>query len=504
MRALASLPLLLLLTGIFSASMLAPAALALVQEEFHDARSFFYAGLSGLIVTTLVAIAVAGRPHNRNPMRQLLALALGYILLPAVLAVPFHEAVRTTAFLNAYVEMVSSLTTTGATLFAPGRLSDAEHLWRAQVGWMGGGLLWVTAAAILAPLTLGGFEVTAAGEPGQTPPPGAALRDTADPRVRLARAAGALLPLYIALTVAVWVLLVMAGEGTFVALCHAMATMSTSGISPVGGLAAAEAGIVGEAVILCFLVFALSRLTFSSDTGASRERGLWQDAEIRLGLLIVVGVPAALFLRHWVAAFDIGDEENLVAALRSLWGALFTTASFLTTTGFESAEWDRLQDWSGLETPGLVLMGLAIVGGGVATTAGGVKLLRVFILYITGRRELELLIHPHSIGRAGLLSRRTRREGAFIAWVFFMIFALTMMVIVLALAATGLRFEPAFVVAVAGLTNAGPLIALGTEMPIALAQYGAETRLVFALAMVLGRLEVLALVVMLMPDLWRD
>ncbi|SLN37138.1 Trk system potassium uptake protein TrkH [Roseivivax jejudonensis] len=504
MRALVTLPLLLLLVGLFSAGMIAPAWLALVQEEYHDARSFFYSGLSGLILAALIGVAVSGRRHNAHPTRQLLALAAGYLILPAILAVPFHEAVRTTSFLNAYVEMVSSLTTTGATLFAPERLSDAEHLWRAQVGWMGGGLLWVAAAAILAPLTLGGFEVTAAGEPGQSPTSGAAHRDIADPASRLSRAVGALVPLYIGLTAAIWVLLLMTGELPFVALCHAMATMSTSGISPIGGLAEAQGGILSEAVILVFLGFALSRLTFSGDTSVARKRGFWFDPEVRLGLLIGIGVPTALFLRHWLASFDVGDEENLIAGARAFWGALFTAFSFLTTTGFESADWERAQDWSGLETPGLVLMGLAIIGGGVATTAGGVKLLRVYILFLTGKRELELLIHPRSVGRSSLLSRRTRREGAFIAWVFFMIFALTLTAVMLALSATGLRFEPAFVVTIAALTNAGPLVTFATDMPIALAQFSAETKLVFAFAMILGRLEVLALAVIVTPELWRD
>ena len=65
-----------------------------------------------------------------------------------MLAVPFYEAVRTTSFLNSYFEMVSALTTTGATLFAPERLPPSVHLWRAQVGWMGGMLMWIAASAI--------------------------------------------------------------------------------------------------------------------------------------------------------------------------------------------------------------------------------------------------------------------------------------------------------------------------------------------------------------------
>ncbi|MHA6324194.1 potassium transporter TrkG [Roseivivax sp. CAU 1753] len=504
MDRLLSIPFLLLLAGVGSLAMLAPAGLALVYEDFHDARAFFYSAVLGLLVTTLTAMTQMGTPHNRSAIRQLFALLLGFMLLPVMLAVPFHHAIRNTSFLNAYVEMVSALTTTGATLFAPERLSVAEHLWRAEVGWMGGLLMWIAAAAILAPLNLGGFEVTAVSEPGQASAPGAAHRDQADPRQRLARASHALVPVYMGLTLVLWLLLMIAGDRPFVALCHAMSTMATSGISPVGGLANGSSGIFGEMVIFCFLFFALSRVTFSDDTSAARRQGLLNDPEFRIGLAIVVAVPLILFSRHWLASFDIGAEENLILGFSAFWGAAFTTLSFLTTTGFASADWAQAQGWSGLNTPGLILMGLAIMGGGVATTAGGVKLLRVFILYLNARREMERLIHPNSVGRSGLLSRRTRREGAFIAWVFFMIFALTLSGAVLAFSAFGIRFEGAFVLALAGLTNTGPLVTLATEMPLPLAQYSAMVKGTLAATMVLGRLEVLAFVVMLSPDLWRD
>ncbi|MHA6345825.1 potassium transporter TrkG [Roseivivax sp. CAU 1761] len=503
MRRFADQPLLIVLTATASLAMVLPAALALSHGEHHDARSFFYAGVSGLIVSTLVGIAVSGRPHNRNPVRQLVALLAAFLLLPVMLAIPFHEAVRTTSFLNAYVEMVSSLTTTGATLFAPERLSEAEHLWRSLVGWLGGLLIWIAAAAILAPLTLGGFEVTAVSEPGQTPAPGAARRDAADPAQRLTRAISALTPIYAGLTLALFLLLAVAGDRPFVAATHAMATMATSGISPVGGIAGSQGGLLGEAMIFVFLGFALSRLTFSNDTSAARRTGLWNDPEFRMGAAITLLVPVVLLARHWLASFDIGEEENLVAGLRSFWGAVFTTLSFLTTTGFESAHWDVAQSWSGLQTPGLILMGLAIVGGGVATTAGGVKLLRVFILYLNGSRELDRLTHPHSVGRPGLLSRRTRREGAFIAWVFFMMFALTLTAVVLAFAFAGVRFEQSFVMGISALTNTGPLMVFASETPVELARLSASAKLIYSTAMVLGRLEVLAMVVMLTPELWR-
>lgn len=504
MALLYRLPLLLLLTGIASASMIVPAVVALWAEAFQDARSFFYSGLVGLILCALIALALANRPHNRNAIRQLVALLGSFVILPAVLAVPFYESIQTKTFLNAYLDMVSSLTTTGLPLFAPERLSMAEHLWRAQVAWMGGLLMWVAAAAILAPLNLGGFEVASLGEPGQDVVAGAARRDTANPASRLARSAVVLVPSYALLTLALWVLLLVAGDAPFVALIHAMSVMSTSGISPVGGPEGASSGIAGEAIMAVFLLFALSRVTFSKDTNTAQRAGLFYDPEFRLGMAIVLAIPTLLVLRHFVAALDIGDQNNVLAALRAFWGAAFTVLSFLTTHGYSSVDWIDAQAWSGLETPGLILMGLALIGGGVATTAGGVKLMRVFALLVNGMREVDRLVHPSSVGRSGLVSRRTRREGAFIAWVFFMIFAITLAATTVAFSAFGIPFEQSLVLAVANLSNCGPLVDVVQAGRLTLIELGPGPKAIAAIAMIMGRLEMLALVVILIPDLWRD
>ena len=95
-------------------------------------------------------------------MQQLASLALGFFVLPLYLAIPEYDAIRTTYFINAYIDMVSAFTTTGFVVFDPDRLSDTLHLWRALVAWLGGALIWLAAVAILAPLNLGGFEVQVA------------------------------------------------------------------------------------------------------------------------------------------------------------------------------------------------------------------------------------------------------------------------------------------------------------------------------------------------------
>lgn len=501
---LLDLPLFLLILAASSASMLIPALHGGATRSLDTARAFLYCGILGIIIFVLIATALAGRKSKQSSLGPLLSLFSTFVFLPVFLALPFYEGLGNTTYFNAYVEMVSSLTTTGATLFDdPARLNDTLHLWRAQVGWMGGMLMWIAASAILAPLNLGGFEVTAQAEPGQREGR-ASLIDRADPRERLRRVTVALVPIYLGLTVILWVLLMISGDRSVVALSHAMSVMATSGISPLGGLEDTASGITGEALMMLFMLFALSRLTFSSDTITATKGGLRTDPEFRVGLVIVIGVPLVLFVRHWIGAFEVAAEDQIEQALRALWGAFFTVLSFLTTTGFASTEWSEAQAWSGLGTPGLILMGLALVGGGVATTAGGVKLLRVFALYLNGLREMERLVHPSSVSTMGREGRRIQRNGAFIAWIFFMLFALTLAVLTLLMALLGVSFENALVLSVAGLSTTGPLLTFAGEAPIRLVELGPWVNAVFCAAMVLGRLETLAIIALLTPDLWRN
>lgn len=504
MRRLLDLPFIVVLMGIGALAMYLPALHGFAVRDYDVSRAFFYAGTICLMVTVLLGIATAANRGGHPARDQLLTLLATFTLLPAMLALPFAEAVPSTTFPAAWWEMVSALTSTGATLFEPGRLPASVHLWRALVGWMGGFFVLVTAAAILAPMNLGGYEVLSGAPAGRgAVAAGQAARGTG-PAERIRRHALTLLPAYGGLTLALWVGLIIAGEGALTAACHAMSTLSTSGISPVaGGPATTGAGLAGEAVIFVFLVFALSRRLYPSGRTLRGTSGLADDPELRMALLIVTVVPALLFLRHWIGALEVDEVKDTGAALRALWGTVFTVLSFLTTTGFESAAWAEARDWSGLASPGLILAGLAVIGGGVATTAGGVKLLRVYALFRHGEREVERLVHPASIGGGGVEARRLRRQGAQMAWIFFMLFALSIAVTMLALALSGLDFVASTTFAVAALSTTGPLAALAAEAPLPWSELNAAARAVTAGAMVLGRLETLAIIALLNPDFWR-
>ncbi len=507
MRRLLDLPLLVLLVGVAGLAMLVPAAHGAAVGDWRVARTFLYAGTLTLFLTALLGFATSGVQPRRVARSQLIALVGAYLMLPLVMAVPFYEALPDTRFLNAWFEMVSCLTTTGSSVYdEPGRLPPSLHLWRGLVGWLGGFFVWVAAVALLAPMNLGGFEVgssdsagagvAAGGGVGNRPP-----REAAD---RVGRAVRALAPVYLVLTGTLWMLLILAGAGAMPALVHAMATLSTSGISATGGLEGAGAGVAGEIAVAAFLVFALSRCTFTGVTAPGLARRLSDDHELRLGLFLVAAVPAFLFLRHWLGAVETGDGGAVGLAFRALWGSIFTVLSFLTTTGFVSTDWADARGWSGLETPSVLLMGLAVLGGGVGTTAGGVKLLRVWALYTHSAREIERLVYPSSIGGAGADARRLRRQGAEIAWIFFMLFAMSIALVSAAFAFAGLDFQTAMTLTVAALSTTGPIADIGAAGPVALPALPDAAKGIMMAAMILGRLETLALIALLNPDFWRS
>lgn len=509
MKRAARVPPIVVLIALGAALMLVPVPHAVIARDWPVARSFFYAAVLCGICALFLALATRGqRPRNRG-RADLLTLVGAFLGLPVMLALPMAGVLPGVPFVDLWFEMVSALTTTGATLFAPAALADSVHLWRALVGWAGGLLMWVAAIAMLAPLNLGGFEVLHAAAPGR--------HEGTDPlRPRLTQAALRLAPVYLGLTLVVAMALSALGERPLVAACHAMAVMSTSAISPLGGLSDSAAGRAGEMVLYLFLGFAITRASFTNDVWRGlRRRRLWANPEVRLAAVVALLVPLALFAHHWFGAtgqamgqtgIQTGIQDgtiDLAAALRALWGTVFTVLSFLTTTGFVSADWQTAAVWSGMEAPGLVLLMLALVGGGVATTAGGLKLLRVHALYQHNLREFELLVSPSSVGAGGTTGREMRQKGALLAWVSFMMLVLALAGLTLLLTAGGLGFEQAVVLGVAAMANTGPVADVLLPPAQGFAALADPAKVMLALAMVLGRLETLALIALFNPAFWR-
>ncbi|MFN4100593.1 MAG: potassium transporter TrkG [Pararhodobacter sp.] len=482
---LARVPPLVALIGLAGVLMLVPAIKAAVDGNAPLGRTFLYWGLLSLLIAVFVAIATAGQPRRAHTSGPFPLLATIYLLLPAVMALPLADAMPAMRYVDAWFEMISAFTTTGASLIElPRRVPEAVHLWRGMAGWLGGAFILSAATALLAPLRLGGFEMIRRN-PTTPPRTGAA----AGPGFRLRAHAMVILPAYAGLTLALWFLLTLLGIPGFEALMQSMAVLSTSGILPRETLG--NVGFMAELVIFAFLCLALSR-RFLPGHGA-RGRTLHRDPEILTAGLLIGLVVLFVVARHWAGAFEAREGENLPAIGRAAWGAAFTALSFLTTTGFVSQDWIASRAWSGLTPPGLVLMSVALLGGGVATTAGGIKLLRFYALGRLGRFEMMRMIYPSMVVGGNEYDRFLATSGARSAWLFAMVFALTAVTVVALLLFLGMTLETAMIFTVAALTNTGPLVQVAGEMPHYWVLLDDPARLVLAVAMILGRLEILVL-----------
>jgi trk system potassium uptake protein len=112
-------------------------------------------------------------------------------------------------------------------------------------------------------------------------------------------------------------------------------------------------------------------------------------------------------------------------------------------------------------------------------------------------------VHPNSVGGSGAEARRIRRQGAHIAWIFFMLFAMSVAITAAALTLTGIGFRASMILTIAGLSNTGPLASITGEAATSYSALGTSTKAVLAAAMIVGRLELLALIALVNPGAWR-
>jgi trk system potassium uptake protein TrkH len=321
---------------------------------------------------------------------------------------------------------------------------------------------------------------------------------------RLARTLRAVLPVYGALTAVLAFLFSAMGQSGLAAAVHAMAIVSTSGISPYANGLAANPSFAVELAAAVFMVLAATRLTYAEVRRSDAIRRWYGDPELKLMALLVGTASVALILRHWFGALTIDLGERVSEAPQAVWGVVFTSLSFLTTTGFQSASWESARDWSGLANPGLILLGLCAIGGGAATTAGGIKLVRGYALLRHGYRELERIAQPNSVLATGTRLRGILSEGAFLAWAFVMLYIMAIFVTVIALTLTGLPFEDSLVAAISSISNTGPAFALVTPGDIDFSRLGESQRVILAFTMVLGRIETLAVISLFNTDTWQQ
>lgn len=471
-----------LLLLILSFTMLPPIAVALYYGD-GGLGPFMEAGVTLFILGLLIWLPVR-RAHRELRLRDgFLIVALFWLVLGFASAAPLILADRPDMSLtDAVFEAVSGLTTTGATVLSG--LDTLPHaiLWyRAQLHWLGGMGIIVLAVAILPMLGVGGMQMYRAETPGPVK----------DSKItpRITQTAKALWFIYLGLTVLCALSYWLAGMGPFDAITHSFATLATGGFSTHDASIAYFHSPLIEWLAVLFM--GLGGINFSLHFLAWRNANLkayLQDPECRTYLLVLLSaIVIVMFYLLFRGVFgSFGD------ALRA---SAFQVVSVVTTTGFITEDFSL---WPTFLPLFIIIIGF--MGGCAGSTSGGMKVIRLHLLFKQGARELQRLIHPSAEVPLKMGNRAVPDRVMESVWGFVAIYILLVIVMTLILTATGLTPLVAFSAVATCINNIGP--GLG-EVFATFATVSDVGKWTCVAAMLLGRLEIFTLLVLFTPAFWR-
>ncbi len=464
----------------FSFTFLIPGLLGLAYGE-NTTTTFGLAFIITLVVGLALWLPLRGNRELRGGDGFLIT-ALFYIGLGLFGAIPLYFADSTNlSFTDAAFESMSGLTTTGATVITGlDELPKSLLIYRQLLQWLGGMGIIVLAVAIFPMLGIGGMQLYRTESPGP-------LKDN-KLTPRITETAKALWYIYLSLTIACGLAYWAAGMTPFDAISHSFSTVAIGGFSTHDASMGYFASPLIESVAIVFML--LSGINFGLHFLVWRRRNplhYFQDAEVKT-YLAVLAVVAAIVI--WVL------YRHPLPGVSPIRDGLFQTISVATTTGFTTQNFSL---WPSV-TPILLLLA-AFAGGCAGSTAGGIKMIRVLMIYLQGMREVKRLIHPNGVFPIKLNNAPVSDRLIQAVWSFFSVYVIVFLLMVTAVMLIGdLDFVTAFSAVGASLNNLGP--GLG-DVALNYASLPASVKWLLMFTMMLGRLEIFTLLVLLTPAYWR-
>ncbi len=470
-----------ILLMLFSTILLFPSLVAWLYSE-PGIQTFVISALITLLVGA--AMFLAGRSAGELRTRDgFMITVMFYFGIGIFGALPFYfSSDIDVGFTEASFESFSGLTTTGATILTS--LDDLPHaqlFYRHLLQWLGGMGIIVLAVAVLPMLGVGGMQLYRAESPGP-------VKDS-KLKPRITETAKALWYIYLTLTISCAAAYWFAGMSVFDAICHSFSTVAIGGFSTHDASMGYFDSVWVESVAIVFMI--ISGINFGLHFVVWNRRSLFpyfRDLEVRLYLLALVGL---CFIVCLVLINEAGTTTD-----HPVREGIFQVVSIATTTGFTTTNFSV---WPSL-LPILLLLA-AFAGGCAGSTAGGIKMVRVLLLYLQGVRELRRLIHPNGIFPLKLGKQVVPNKVVESVWSFFSAYVIIFLLLVcILMGISSMDFTTAFSAVGASLNNLGP--GLG-DVALNYASLTEPTQWLLMLAMVLGRLEIFTLLVVLTPAFWR-
>ncbi len=466
---------------LFSITMLPPIAVSFWYAD-HAHTPF----LAAFAITFLTGAAfwypVHKKKRDLRTRDGFLITALFWTVLGSFGSLPFILSAQSSlSITDAIFESLSGLTTTGATVITGlDTLPKSILYYRQQLQWFGGIGIIVIAVAILPMLGIGGMQLYRAETPGP-------VKDS-KLTPRITETAKALFLTYSGLTLICAISYWLAGMTWFDAIGHSFSTIAIGGFSTHdASIAYFDSPLI---TLLCTFFMVVSGANFALHYFTWRSRSIRHyivDPEFKFYLSLLLGgtllVCGYLYLNQMYSL-----EEALLQGV-------FQVVSIATTTGFTTAEfasWPTFLPW--------LLMFMAFTGGCAGSTGGGVKVIRVLLIFKQGLREIKRLIHPNAIIPLKLGKKPVDDRVIEAVWGFFAVYVTAYIIIVLALLATELDFLTAFSAVGACINNLGP--GLG-DVAVNYQNISDTAKWILCAAMLLGRLEVFTLLVLFTPTFWR-
>jgi trk system potassium uptake protein TrkH len=468
---------------LFALYFVPPIATAAAYGEHALVGFLAGAGVSGALGLLLRAATWRYR-GTLKPRDGYLLVSATWPVIAAVATIPLLLDLPGLSFTDAFFETMSGVSTTGATVLAGlDSLPHSVMLWRQSLSWLGGMGVIVLAVAVLPLLGIGGMQIHRAETPGGI------KHFTLAPRI--AETARLLWFVYAALTAACFAALWGAGMTPFDALCHALSTLA------LGGFSTHDANIAWfdspqiELVLAAFML--LAAMNFTTHFLALRRGDLKlyaRDPEARW-LLAWIGVSCVGVALHvWLS----GAYPTYLTTLRHVG---FNVVSFATGGGFVGADYDR---WPVFAPMWMLL--LSCVCASTGSTGGGIKMFRSLVLIKQSLREMFTLVHPQAVLPLKVAGNVVPNRVVYAVLAFIFLYFMAIAALTFSLLISGLDFVSAFSAVIACVNNVGA--GLGVVGPHS--SYAALNDFqtwVCALAMFVGRIEIITFVVLFMPTFWR-
>ena len=457
--------------------LLVPALVSLIYQE-HSGLTFVLT--SALLIA--LSLLLGKRPKNMvfYAKEGFVIVALAWILWSAFGALPFVLSGSIPHFVDAFFETVSGFTTTGSTI-----LQDIEVLpkginfWRCLTHWIGGMGVLVFVMAVIPLGNKGAMFLMRAEMPGPT-------CDKLVPKSR--GTAKILYCMYLFLSGVEVLLLLAGGMDLYNAVIHTFSTAGTGGFSSMNASVAAFDSAYIDGVITVFMLLFGINFNLYYLLLLKNVRAVIKSEELRAYLGIVAGA---------IALITLNILHLYETPLRALRYAAFQVASIITTTGFVTANYEL---WPELSKTVILL--LMIIGACAGSTGGGMKVSRILILSKTIGKEVRQILHPKSVNVVKMDGKRVPGESIHGVYVYLICYLVILCGSVLLVSVDNQDFTTNFTAVLTTLNNVGP--GLAKVGPIEnFFHFSYFSKLVLSMDMLVGRLEILPMLMLFAPQVWR-